>query len=195
MTALSRRPGRLPWISTGARLVLAGILGYAGAIKAVDPQTMVRAVQAYQIFPPAVGELIGLVLPFLEIGLALLLLLGLATRFAAAVTAVLMLAFIAGVVSAWARGLSIDCGCFGGGGEIDPGETRYLEEILRDIGFLALACWLVVFPASRFALDRHGRHGPSPHLPHGFPHAYPDGRHAHDIGAGPADDVEEERTR
>ena len=191
MTALSHRPAWLPWVSTAARLVLAGILGYAGAIKAVDPQTMVRAVQAYQILPPAVGELIGLVLPFLEIGLALLLLLGLATRFAAAVTAVLMLAFLAGVASAWARGLSIDCGCFGGGGEIEPEETRYLEEILRDIGFLALACWLVVFPASRFALDRHGRREASPHLPH----AYPDGRPTHDIGAGPADDVEEERTR
>ena len=195
MTALSRRPEWLPWVSTGARLVLAGILGYAGAIKAVDPQTMVQAVQAYQLFPPAIGELIGLVLPFLEIGLALLLLIGLATRFAAAVTAVLMLAFIAGVSSAWARGLSIDCGCFGGGGEIDPGETRYLEEILRDVGFLALAGWLVIFPASRFALDRHGRHEASPHPPHGRPHPQVDGRHAHHAGAGTAGDVEEERTR
>jgi uncharacterized membrane protein YphA (DoxX/SURF4 family) len=192
--ALSRRPPWLLWVSTAARLVLAGILGYAGAIKAVDPETMVQAVQAYQLLPPAVGEAVGLVLPFLEIGLALLLLIGLATRFAAAVTAVLMVAFIAGVASAWARGLSIDCGCFGGGGEIDPSETRYLEEIVRDIGFLALACWLVLFPASRFALDRHGRHEVSPHLPPGPPHSHADGRHTH-VGTRTAQDPEEERTR
>ncbi|HSK25430.1 MAG TPA: MauE/DoxX family redox-associated membrane protein [Jiangellales bacterium] len=195
MTALATRSPRLLWVSTAARLVLAGILGYAGAIKAVDPQTMVRAVQAYQIFPPAVGELVGLVLPFLEIGLAVLLLVGLATRFAAAVTAVLMVAFIAGVASAWARGLSIDCGCFGGGGQIDPSETRYLEEILRDLGFLALACWLVVFPASRLAVDRHGRHEATPQLPHLPSAEHADGRHAHVAPPVPHGPAEEETTR
>ncbi len=143
-----------PWVSTVARLVLAGVLFVAGGAKIADPNQSVAAVQAYDLFPSAVAEIIGYGLPFLEIALGLLLLIGLATRFAAAATAVLMVAFIAGVASAWARGLSIDCGCFGGGGAIDADDTQYVQEILRDLGFLALAVWLVIFPTSRFAVDR-----------------------------------------
>ena len=40
-------------------------------------------------------------------------------------TAVLLVVFIAAVASAAARGLSIDCGCFGGGGPVPPGQTAY----------------------------------------------------------------------
>jgi uncharacterized membrane protein YphA (DoxX/SURF4 family) len=86
------------------------------------------------------------VLPWLEIALGLLLLAGVATRVVAAVGAGLLLVFIAGVAQAWARGLSIDCGCFGGGGAVEPGQTTYGRELLRDAGFLLLAGWLVVRP-------------------------------------------------
>jgi hypothetical protein len=65
--------------------------------------------------------------------------------------------FIAGVTQAWARGLSIDCGCFGGGGAVDPGETAYVAELLRDAGFLALAVWLVVRPRTYRSVDRWDR--------------------------------------
>ncbi|WP_232778484.1 MauE/DoxX family redox-associated membrane protein [Carbonactinospora thermoautotrophica] len=154
VAAAPARTRALPWISTLVRVALAGIFGAAGLLKIGDPNGSVRAVQAYQLFPNNVAQLIGYALPFLEIALALVLLVGLATRFAAVVGGLLLLAFIGGVASAWARGLSIDCGCFGGGGQVAPGETRYLEEILRDIGFLVLAAWLAFFPRSRFTLDR-----------------------------------------
>ena len=78
--------------------------------------------------------------------IGLLLLAGIATRAVAVVSAGLLLVFIAGVTQAWARGLSIDCGCFGGGGAVDPGQTTYGRELLRDAGFLLLAGWLVVRP-------------------------------------------------
>src|SRR5262245_1372792 len=96
-----------PWVSTVARLVLAGVLFTAGGAKIADPNQSVAAVNAYDLFPSGVAKLIGYGLPFLEIALGILLLLGLATRFAAAATAGLMVAFIGGVASAWARGLSI----------------------------------------------------------------------------------------
>ena len=61
---------------------------------------------------PTVGHL----LPVLEVVVGLCLVLGLLTRGAAVVSALLFVAFIVGIASAWARGLQIDCGCFGGGG-------------------------------------------------------------------------------
>lgn len=129
------------------------MLGAAGLLKIADPDASVRAVAAYELLPYSAERIIGYGLPFAEIALALLLLLGLATRFAAATSGLLMIAFIAAVGAAWVRGLSIDCGCFGGGGQVAPDQTRYLEEILRDAGLLLLAGWLVMFPVSTYALD------------------------------------------
>ena len=142
-----------PWISTGARLVLGGVLVVAGALKVIDPQSSVVAVRAYRLLPIFLETIVGWGLPFAEIALGLLLLAGIATRAAAAATAILLLVFIVAVVSAAVRGLSIDCGCFGGGGEVAPGQTAYGTELVRDAGLVLLALWLVWRPRSRFALD------------------------------------------
>jgi uncharacterized membrane protein YphA (DoxX/SURF4 family) len=140
-------------LSTLARLVLGGVLLVAGAIKVADPVAAAQAVSAYELLPNWLESPVGWALPFLEIVLGLLLIVGYGTRLAAAIGGVLMVLFIAAVGSSWARGLSIDCGCFGGGGQVAPGQTRYVQEILRDVGLLLLAAWLVRFPRSRFALD------------------------------------------
>lgn len=147
------------WASTVARLVLAGVLLAASLLKIADPQQAAAAVQAYRILPTSVAEYVGYGLPLVEFGLAVLLLVGLGTRLAALLTGALMTAFVVGVVSVWARGMTIDCGCFGGGGTVSAGETHYGQIILRDLGFVLLAGWLVVFPASTLALDPEGRGG------------------------------------
>jgi uncharacterized membrane protein YphA (DoxX/SURF4 family) len=147
------------WISTALRLGLAGVLFWSGGAKVTEPQQAVMAVQAYRILPVELGEFVGYALPLFELALAVALLLGVATRVTAIVTGALMTAFVVGVASAWARGLSIDCGCFGGGGVVPEGEANYLPVLLRDLGFALMAAWLVVFPASRFAFDRSGRAG------------------------------------
>lgn len=142
------------WVSTAARLVLGGVFLVAGGLKVIDPQSSVAAVRAYRLLPTSVATLVGWGQPFAEIALGLLLLAGVATRIVAATAAVLLIVFIAAVVSAAVRGLSIDCGCFGGGGDVAPGQTTYGLEIVRDVGLLLLAGWLIWQPRSRFSLDR-----------------------------------------
>lgn len=142
-----------PWISTLARLILGVVMLVAGALKIGDPEQSRLAVAAYELLPKALEQPIGWGLPFVEVAIGLLLIAGYGTRVAALVSAVLMVAFVAAVSSAWARGLAIDCGCFGGGGQVAPGQTKYLQEILRDLGLLALAVWLWFRPQSRFSLD------------------------------------------
>jgi uncharacterized membrane protein YphA (DoxX/SURF4 family) len=142
-----------PWIGLVARLVVAGTLLVAGALKAFDPSSSVRAVNAYQLLPLPMAELVGYVLPWAEIGLGLLLLVGVFTRWAAVGSLLLFAAFIIGIGSAWARGLSIDCGCFGGGGQVAPDQTEYLTEMLRDAGLVLLSAWLIRWPGTRLALE------------------------------------------
>lgn len=143
-----------PWVSTMARLVLAGVLIAAGLLKVVDPQSSVQAVRGYELLPPALEAAVGWGLPFVEIGLGLLLVAGVFTWVVAVAVAALVLVFIAAVVSAAVRGLTIDCGCFGGGGTVGIGQTEYGSEIVRDVGLLLLAVWLVWQPHSRLSLDR-----------------------------------------
>ena len=144
-------------IGTLARLGLAAVFLVSGVLKAVDPDATYVAVRAYDVLPRAAVALVAGVLPWLEIALGLLLLAGVATRAVAAVGAGLMLVFIAGVTQAWARGLSIDCGCFGGGGAVAPDQTAYGRELLRDAGFLLMGAWLVVRPRTLGVRDLPGR--------------------------------------
>lgn len=144
----------LPWLALLARLGLAAVWLYAGGSKIGDLAASGRAVNAYRILPYDAAMALGAALPFVELALGVLLLLGLATRLTAAVSAALLTVFVAGIISAWARGLAIDCGCFGGGGDLAAGQDpRYGTELLRDLGFLALAGILLVFPRTPAALD------------------------------------------
>jgi uncharacterized membrane protein YphA (DoxX/SURF4 family) len=143
-----------PWISTVARLGLAAVFLIAGGLKVTDLAASGRAVNAYRLMSYDTAKVVGAVQPFLEIALGLLLLVGLAVRLSAAIAAVVLVIFIAGIVSAWARGLQIDCGCFSKGGDLTGGRTaEYGLEILRDVGFLVLAGILLAKPRTRFSLD------------------------------------------
>lgn len=141
-------------LSTGARLVLGAVLIVAGALKVGHPQTSARAVRAYELLPFDLAGYLGYGLPVLELAVGALLVLGLFTRVSAVIGAVLMVLFLIGIISAWARGLSIDCGCFGHGGTIAASQTQYPQEVARDVGLLACAVWLVLRPASAASLDR-----------------------------------------
>jgi uncharacterized membrane protein YphA (DoxX/SURF4 family) len=155
---LKQQPSRLtvawPWISTLARLGLAAIFLISGGLKVTDLAASGRAVNAYDLMSWETAKVVGAVQPFLEIAIGLLLLIGIATRLSAAIAAVLLVIFIGGIISAWARGLQIDCGCFSKGGELTGGRTaQYGLDILRDVGFLVLAGILLWKPRTRFSLD------------------------------------------
>ena len=136
-----------------ARLVLGVVLAVAGGLKVTSPAVSARAVRAFQILPYDFAGYVGYALPVVEILVGLLLIAGLFTRASAVAGGLLMLAFVIGIISAWARGLSIDCGCFGGGGAVEASQTKYLPDLLRDLGLVACAAWLLVRPRSAYSLD------------------------------------------
>jgi uncharacterized membrane protein YphA (DoxX/SURF4 family) len=143
-----------PWAGSAVRVILGAVFLVAGATKVDDLAASGRAVSAYRVLPYDVATVVGAALPFVEIALGVLFLLGLATRLAAAVAGALLVVFIAGITSAWARGLRIDCGCFGEGGDLAAGEQpQYLSETIRDIALLGLAGVLVAFPRTRLSVD------------------------------------------
>jgi uncharacterized membrane protein YphA (DoxX/SURF4 family) len=141
------------WLGLLARLVVGGVWIVAGALKLPDPAQSVDAVRAYELLPGALIRPVGLMLPAVEIVVGLCLVLGLLTRAAALASAVLFVLFIVGIASAWARGINIDCGCFGGGGYEPDAQSKYPGEIARDVALLLASLFLVWKPVTRLALD------------------------------------------
>jgi uncharacterized membrane protein YphA (DoxX/SURF4 family) len=141
------------WFGTLARLVVGGVWLAAGLLKLTDGAASVRAVRAYQLLPEAVVPTVGHALPAFEIVIGLALVAGALTRGAAFLSSLLFVAFIVGISSAWARGLQIDCGCFGGGGFDADATSKYPWEIARDTGLLLVSMWLLWRPRTRLALD------------------------------------------
>ena len=144
----------LPWIGLVARLVLGGTLIAAGYLKFDELDKSQMAVRAYELLPIPVANFMGIFLPFFEMAVGILLVLGAAVRLSALASALLMFAFMIGISQAWARGLSIDCGCFGGGWQVAPGEADYLTPLLRDTGLTLLAVYLTLMPHTKFSLDK-----------------------------------------
>ncbi len=150
--SLSRRPWQ-EWATLAARLILGVTLLVAGLLKVTRLDASVQSVRLYQILPWDFAGFVGTALPILEVVVGLLLVTGTFTRVSAVVGSLMMLAFIIGIASVWARGISIDCGCFGGGGAIEAAKTQYPLEILRDTGLLLTGAWTIWRPRAPFAVD------------------------------------------
>jgi uncharacterized membrane protein YphA (DoxX/SURF4 family) len=146
-----------PIVGTVFRVILAGVLGAAGYIKMIEPHGARDAIMAYRILPPSIAPFLGYALPALEIVLAALLIVGLFVRLAGLVSAILMLLFIGGIASVWYRGYSIDCGCFGGGGDVGPEgiALKYTTEIVRDAFLTLMGLWLYRWPHTLLSLENN----------------------------------------
>ena len=140
-------------VSALCRFGLAGMWLYSGTVKLLSFVETQQSIAAYELFPQGLIQPLALTLVSTELVLGMLLLVGLFLRPVALLTGLMMVIFIAGIISAWARGLTIDCGCFGTGGfDSSVGPKQYMLEILRDIGFMLMAAWTIKWPFRRIAL-------------------------------------------
>ena len=144
-----------PWVSLFLRLGLAAVAFWAAIPKLMDLDQSKRAVYYYDLFPLGLSNLIGIVVPVVEMALGIVLVAGLLTRYSAAVFGLMMVVYIVGIAQAWARGLDINCGCFDPGGPLQEGQqTAFGIDILRDIGLAAAAAVLMIWPSSPASLDK-----------------------------------------
>jgi uncharacterized membrane protein YphA (DoxX/SURF4 family) len=143
-----------PWVSLAARLGLGAMWLFYSLPKLTTPDVNAADVRRFQILSGSMVTTFAYTQPFLEMALGLLLIVGLGTRLVAAISAVLLLVYIGGIISLGARGIHITCGCGGNGGTVAAGQTRYTLDVLRDVGYLIPAAWLIWRPASKLSADQ-----------------------------------------
>lgn len=135
--------------------ILGLVLFFAGAAKLFEPNGARESILAYRLgIPNSIATPLGFAMPAFEVLLGVLLLAGVFVRFAAIANTVLMVVFILAIIQVWARGYTIDCGCFGSGANLDPDgrHLRYALEVLRDIVFALMGGLLALKSASAFSL-------------------------------------------
>jgi len=135
-----------------SRIILGGVFLVAGATKIANPGALAAAIRSYELpLPEWFVSLSAHALPYLEVLLGLYLLAGLFTKISAWATNGLTLLFLLALVQGAARGLEIDCGCFGTSADAE-GSNLWLAAA-RDVGLLALGLHVALAPLGRFSAD------------------------------------------
>jgi uncharacterized membrane protein YphA (DoxX/SURF4 family) len=95
------------------RVILGGIFFLTGLAKIPDPASFLLTMRGFRIFPDLLERFFAVYIPWLELILGVCLLIGLLYRAAALLFALLISGFTLAILSVMARGIEIDCGCFG----------------------------------------------------------------------------------
>ena len=139
----------LPWLGLAIRIAAATVWLVAGTAKIFDLEHFHDQVVQYQLLPHSLEAPFAYTLPFVEVLVGGYLLVGLLTRVAAVAGCVLMVAFLIAQSQAWARGLSLDCGCFGTLTHERVGAATIARDVALGLPTLVMALW----PARLLSLD------------------------------------------
>lgn len=136
----------LPWLTVRVQIAL-GVFFVAAALpKVVDPPGFAHMIYNYRLVPGAFVNLMGLVMPWLELLTGLALILGIWTRTSAALIGTMLLVFIAAISVNLARGNAIDCGCFdltAAGKSVAERITDMWWVVVRDVGMLVMVAQIL----------------------------------------------------
>ena len=106
-------------------VMLAAALGKIG-----DPAAFATQIHHYRLIPVGAENLLAILLPWVELLAGLALVLGVRARSGAWLSAAMMTVFTLAMSAAVARGLDIECGCFGTADASRVGGMKLAENLL-----------------------------------------------------------------
>jgi uncharacterized membrane protein YphA (DoxX/SURF4 family) len=121
------------------RLILGSVVIYAGITKIRGAQAFADSIATFQVLPNQMINLLALGLPPFEMIAGVCLSVGWKRRAAAFSILILTTVFALALTQALARGLKVDCGCFGSG---QPSVWKTWASLGRDLLILAVT-WLI----------------------------------------------------
>jgi putative oxidoreductase len=134
-----------PWLTIRVQIALGAIFVVAAIPKLTDPPSFAHMIYNYRILPAGLINISALIMPWVEVLCGLALILGVWTRSARTIIALLLVTFILAISWNLLRGNAIDCGCF----DVSAAGRTYEERIrdmwlvvLRDTGMLLMVAQL-----------------------------------------------------
>lgn len=121
------------------RIALGAVFAYAAYVKLKDPWALFAMnIESYKVLPLWAVELTARALPWLELLLGVLLIVGFLRRISTTAASLMLALFFSLIIRAWAKGMEINCGCFG------PGEAISWKTMLRDGSMLAGSLFVTI---------------------------------------------------
>ena len=130
----------IPLFALICRLTLALIFFYAGVEKIIHPQEFAVTIYNYQLLPDCVINLLAIFLPWLEVLIAVSLVIGIYIRGATLLSALLFLIFATALTINLVRGLDISCGCFGA----SSGNISWFY-LARDLSLFCMSVFVLIY--------------------------------------------------
>jgi uncharacterized membrane protein YphA (DoxX/SURF4 family) len=134
-----------PWLTVRVQIALGAIFVVAAIPKLTDPPSFAHMIYNYKLVPSPLVNITALVMPWVEILAGLALILGVWTRPARTIVALMLITFIIAISINLLRDNAIDCGCF----DVSAANLTHEERIrdmwmviLRDVGMLFLVAQL-----------------------------------------------------
>ena len=134
-----------PWFREALSWAFGLVFVWSGWIKAQEPAQFLASVRSFHILPDPFAAWLALALPWLEIFAGLAVLTGWLRQGGLLLLNASLAVFAVALISAWLRGLDIECGCFGSG----KGGTTIVDGLLRDAVLLGVGAWLWFSPRKR----------------------------------------------
>jgi len=134
-----------PWLTVRVQIALGAIFVIAALPKLTDPPSFAHMIYNYRIVPGSVINISALIMPWLEVLCGLALILGIWTRPARDLVALMLVIFVVAISINLFRGNAIDCGCFNvadAGKTYEQRITDMKVDIVLDLGMLLLVAQL-----------------------------------------------------
>jgi uncharacterized membrane protein YphA (DoxX/SURF4 family) len=124
-----------PRVVRVCQVVIGALFAWAALAKLGDIPGFARQVHGFRAVPLAMENLVALTLPWIELVAALGLTMGVRARASAIVVLGMLATFTVAILAALARGLDIDCGCFGTADAARVGAVK----VMQNAGMLVVA--------------------------------------------------------
>jgi uncharacterized membrane protein YphA (DoxX/SURF4 family) len=138
------------YLSLVFRIALGVIFIISGTGKLSEGAAFIDEVEEANVLPHALARAYGTALPYVEIVIGALLILGLLTRFAAVIGGLSGLSFIIGNSTRLYRGFYGECGCFG---SIASLQFSTWEALIIDCVLLIMAIQILIHKGEFLSLD------------------------------------------
>ena len=126
-------------IDVSSRWIIAAIFSVSALMKMISFKDTTVAVLGYEIVGISLASYVAIGLIAMEIVMALWGISGWRKQLFHQATITIFVVFIMFIISAWARGLEINCGCFGSSEVPENPVLGYIKDIIRDCIFIAIS--------------------------------------------------------
>ena len=132
------------------RVFLAFVFIYAAVLKIAEPSDFSQSIANYKLMPDNFINMAAIILPWIEISAGLLLLFGVAVKENSIIISGMLIVFIVAIGISLARGLNIDCGCFG----TTNGNKLGLVKLLQNFGLLVFGIILIIYNSTFLSMNK-----------------------------------------